>query len=185
MKLVNEHRFSEVKNYLKNSSMYTIENFLKSNNLMDRVERRGTNSLLIACPFHEDKNPSFSLNTYEDIFRCFSCGAHGRFLNFIHYYYVNKGEKLTIYDVADKLLKRDAIMKETLGFNSIYKISAPKPDEIDLEDFKRPPNFKFNEYSVPTSYKMIAKSLKNKSVSEKINFINKMQHGESAEEIIL
>lgn len=185
MRLVNESRFTSVKEYLKNSNMYTIENFLKSNNLMNKVEKRGMHSLLIECPFHDDKNPSFSLNTYEDIFRCFSCGAQGRFLNFIHYYYLNQGEKVTIYDIAERLLKKDAIMRESLGFKSIYKVTAPKPDEIDLSEFKRPPGFKFNQMNVPISYKIIAKRLKNASIDDKINFINKMQHGESAEEIII
>jgi len=29
------------------------------------------------CPFHREKNPSFSLNTETGVFNCFGCGANG------------------------------------------------------------------------------------------------------------
>lgn len=29
------------------------------------------------CPFHDDKNPSLSINTHNGAFYCFSCGAKG------------------------------------------------------------------------------------------------------------
>lgn len=29
------------------------------------------------CPFHDDQDPSLSINTLEGCFKCFSCGAKG------------------------------------------------------------------------------------------------------------
>jgi DNA primase len=37
------------------------------------------------CPFHHDKNPSFTV--YEDHFHCFGCGAHGDVLGFVRKLY--------------------------------------------------------------------------------------------------
>ena len=34
------------------------------------------------CPFHEDKNPSFSINTKTGQYQCFSCGAKGNLITF-------------------------------------------------------------------------------------------------------
>ena len=35
------------------------------------------------CPFHEDKTPSFSVNSQKQIFYCFSCGKGGNVFNFL------------------------------------------------------------------------------------------------------
>jgi DNA primase len=29
------------------------------------------------CPFHDDKNPSLSINPDKNLFQCFGCGAAG------------------------------------------------------------------------------------------------------------
>ncbi|WP_124057417.1 DNA primase [Vaginisenegalia massiliensis] len=36
-----------------------------------------------SCPFHEDKNPSFSVHTGKQIFKCFSCGRGGNVFGFL------------------------------------------------------------------------------------------------------
>ncbi|MCR8968952.1 DNA primase [Facklamia sp. 7083-14-GEN3] len=36
-----------------------------------------------SCPFHEDNNPSFSIHTGKQIFKCFSCGRGGNVFGFI------------------------------------------------------------------------------------------------------
>ena len=35
------------------------------------------------CPFHDDKNPSFSVNATTGTYRCWSCGAKGDVFNFV------------------------------------------------------------------------------------------------------
>lgn len=183
MREVNEFRFAQLKEYLVESRLYTIENFMRKNGLLEDYTLRGSNSILASCPFHEDKNPSFSLNTHEDIFRCFSCGAHGRYLNFMHYYYLNKGEKVTIYDVAEKILKKDVLIQETLGFKTIYKSKLVTSDSFTYDDYIIKRDFKFNKEEVQVSYKIIAKRLKNASLEEKVAFVHRMQNGESPEDL--
>lgn len=36
-----------------------------------------------SCPFHEDRNPSASVNQDEGLFNCFSCGRSGDVYSFI------------------------------------------------------------------------------------------------------
>jgi len=35
------------------------------------------------CPFHDDRNPSFSVNVEKKVFQCFACGAKGDLLDFV------------------------------------------------------------------------------------------------------
>ena len=35
------------------------------------------------CPFHDDTNPSMSVSTTRQIYKCFSCGATGTVFKFI------------------------------------------------------------------------------------------------------
>lgn len=38
--------------------------------------------LIALCPFHGDKNPSFSVDLKKGMYKCFSCGAEGNYINF-------------------------------------------------------------------------------------------------------
>jgi DNA primase len=35
------------------------------------------------CPFHDDQNPSFSVNAVEKLYHCFTCGAGGDLIKFV------------------------------------------------------------------------------------------------------
>ena len=35
------------------------------------------------CPFHDDKNPSLTVNDQKQFYHCFSCGAHGDIVKFV------------------------------------------------------------------------------------------------------
>lgn len=45
------------------------------------MERKGKYYWLAICPFHEEKNPSFTLNLHpkDNNFHCFGCGFHQDF----------------------------------------------------------------------------------------------------------
>lgn len=47
-----------------------------------QLTKRGTN-YMASCPFHEDKNPSFSVSEPKQIFKCFSCGRGGNAFSFL------------------------------------------------------------------------------------------------------
>ncbi|MGE5598038.1 MAG: CHC2 zinc finger domain-containing protein, partial [Bacteroidota bacterium] len=49
------------------------------------VEKRG-HQYLAKCPFHEDHDPSFSIDTRTNLFKCFGCGAAGDAIRFIELY---------------------------------------------------------------------------------------------------
>ncbi len=54
------------------------------------------------CPFHNDKNPSFSVNREKNLYKCFSCGEGGDAFNFIMKQH-NKTFGEVIYDLADDM----------------------------------------------------------------------------------
>lgn len=47
------------------------------------------------CPFHDDKNPSFNVNTRKKVFFCFGCGAKGSVVDF-----VSKKEEVSVTEAA-------------------------------------------------------------------------------------
>ncbi|MBA4406576.1 hypothetical protein C0389_04820 [bacterium] len=53
------------------------------------------NELVGLCPFHEEKEPSFKINTEKKVFNCFGCHASGNVLDF-----VVKMEKVSIRKAA-------------------------------------------------------------------------------------
>ncbi len=35
------------------------------------------------CPFHAEKDPSFTVNEGKQFFHCFGCGSHGSVIDFV------------------------------------------------------------------------------------------------------
>jgi len=71
--------------------------------------------LLGHCPFHDDKNPSFQVNTKKRLFYCHGCGAKGNVLDF-----VSQKEAVSIREAAlllsewfDKNSQEDTTTPET------------------------------------------------------------------------
>ncbi len=46
------------------------------------LEKKGKNYFGV-CPFHDDTNPSMSVSSEKQIYKCFSCGASGNVFNFV------------------------------------------------------------------------------------------------------
>ncbi|HXN54385.1 MAG TPA: CHC2 zinc finger domain-containing protein [Mycoplasmatales bacterium] len=63
--------------------MRILESELKIN-----LERKGSN-ILFLCPFHNDKNPSLSLETNKKFFKCFGCQFKAR--DIYHFWSIYKG----------------------------------------------------------------------------------------------
>lgn len=68
-----------------------------------RLQRKGSNYVGI-CPFHNDRNPSMSVNPPRQIYRCFSCGAGGDVFKFVMDY-----ENLTFPEAVKVLADRAGI----------------------------------------------------------------------------
>lgn len=43
-----------------------------------KATARGTSRQVRICPFHEEKTPSFYIDTEDLTFRCFGCGVAGK-----------------------------------------------------------------------------------------------------------
>ena len=90
-----------------NISYEEIISIQRKANIVDIVRdyvpltQRGRNFFGI-CPFHDDHNPSMSVSSDKQMYKCFVCGNAGNVFNFIMEY-----EKVNYYEavkiVADKL----------------------------------------------------------------------------------
>ena len=76
-----------------------------------RLKRSGKNWTGL-CPFHADKNPSFSVVPSIGIYKCFSCGEGGDLFKF-----VSKKENLDFIETVEWLAKRAGIEFQRKGVN--------------------------------------------------------------------
>ena len=60
--------------------------------------RRSGSSTTACCPFHNEKTPSFSINTAKGYYHCFGCGKSGDAIKFVQEY-----EGLSFVDAVKKL----------------------------------------------------------------------------------
>ncbi|ASS47084.1 DNA primase [Candidatus Nasuia deltocephalinicola] len=75
---------------------------------------------LILCPFHKEKNPSFSFNVFKNCFHCFGCGISGK-LSFLK----NKFNKNNKYFINNSISDKISILYlKNINFvkNNLYKI---------------------------------------------------------------
>jgi DNA primase len=80
------------------------------------------------CPFHADKNPSFTVNEEKGIFHCFACGVGGNVFNFLMQF-----EHLSFPEAVERVAKRYGIVvertdgrqdkKETEDRESLFRIN--------------------------------------------------------------
>ena len=64
----------------------------------------GAGRLKGLCPFHEEKTPSFTVNTTLGFYKCFGCGASGDAITF-----VREMEHLDFSDAVEVLARRAGI----------------------------------------------------------------------------
>ncbi|NLY04328.1 MAG: DNA primase, partial [Campylobacter sp.] len=107
----------------------SIEKLLEVTDIVDVVgtyinlKRSGRNFVGI-CPFHDDRNPSMSVNSELGIYHCFSCKAGGDAINFIKEY-----EHLNFPEAVEKLAN---IQNFTLEYTNEHN-SEQKTDPKVLE----------------------------------------------------
>ena len=71
----------------------------------------------ICCPFHDDAEPSCSINLEEKVFHCFGagCGVEGNVLDFVHRMEVRGGDVVSIRQAAITLAGICGIPLEATG----------------------------------------------------------------------
>jgi|GEM_PF-779248 len=76
-----------------------------------RLKRSGKNWTGL-CPFHADKNPSFTVTPETQSYRCWSCGEKGDVFTF-----VGKKENMDFMETLEKLAKRAGVVFERRAAN--------------------------------------------------------------------
>jgi len=63
-----------------------------------------------SCPFHDDENPSFSINAEKKVFHCFACGASGDMVAFVmrlhHLSFADAVQKLQSLSLENNYFKQ-------------------------------------------------------------------------------
>lgn len=108
MNFLNQEQINEIR--AKTNIVDIISNYVS-------LTPRGKNYFGI-CPFHDDNNPSMSVSTDKQIYKCFSCGATGTVFKFIMDY-ENISFKEAVKKVADSIGINVNIGKTTKKDNSI------------------------------------------------------------------
>ena len=82
-----------------------------------KLEKKGK-SFMGLCPFHEDKNPSLSVDREKGLYNCFGCGEAGDAFDLV--------EKMKGFDFKESL----KFLKDWKGFVSFSPVPADLPLEI-------------------------------------------------------
>lgn len=66
-----------------------IFNVVRYNNIKEEVEKhtilkKSRKTYIGLCPFHEEKTPSFTVDTSKNTFNCYGCGEKGGVDYFVH-----------------------------------------------------------------------------------------------------
>ena len=70
----------------------TLEEILRKTSLLKYIEQNWQPAKKLGseykslCPFHDDKNPSMSINDDKGVYFCYSCKAGGNLITFIKEY---------------------------------------------------------------------------------------------------
>ncbi|MCA1807160.1 MAG: hypothetical protein LC687_04840, partial [Actinobacteria bacterium] len=69
-----------------------------------RIRHSSGSSVRCSCPFHSDKNPSFSINLKAGVYFCHSCKASGTLPQLV-YELTGKGARSYLGDVGGEMYK--------------------------------------------------------------------------------
>lgn len=84
--------------------------------------KKSGSQFMACCPFHNEKNPSFSASPNKQFYYCFGCGAHGNAISFLMQY-----DRLSFIEVIENLAARAGLAiphenQPDLQFNDIYQV---------------------------------------------------------------
>lgn len=80
------------------------------------VKKAGRNYVCV-CPFHDDKNPSMSINVNDGYYHCFACKAGGDAITFVMEY-----EKLSYPEAIEKIAQMTNFSLEYSNEKSHFKV---------------------------------------------------------------
>jgi len=82
---------------------YGILNLLSDINVSN-IQKMGNGQIIATCPYHEDRKPSFSVNSSNGLWTCFACDKHGDLIEMIKLSY-----NLDYKDARDFILARSGL----------------------------------------------------------------------------
>lgn len=97
---------------------------------LPQFQRSGEFRATCLCPFHDDHNPSMSIDSARGIFKCFSCGAGGNVFSFVRDYAKLQGEEVSFYQAVKVVNDRFA----SPGNDAFALNLPPGMKEITLRD---------------------------------------------------
>ena len=100
---------------------------------LPRFKRSGPNRATAICPFHDDKNPSLSIDGKRKMYKCFSCGAGGDIFQFVREYNkISSGEELSYYQAV-------RLVNEQIATDSPLALldGAGESSFMDAEEMKK------------------------------------------------
>lgn len=142
-KSADKMKVQKVIEYMDDNPRYDFENILDKMGLLKGYEVQGENKL-IPCPFHEDYSPSCSINNQRKVYKCFSCGRGGSYIDFLFQYdKLVLGNNLGFYDFIDKIVKADKELQRDVTLSTIFtsKKVTGKSDLTFRKRFKPSENF--------------------------------------------
>ncbi len=106
----------------------TINEIRKANDIVDVISsyiplsKKGKNYFGV-CPFHDDTNPSMSVSSDKQIYKCFSCGASGNVISFVmDYEHVDFREALSILARRCGISFNGTSVKSSSKYDKYYKM---------------------------------------------------------------
>lgn len=101
------------------------------------LEKKGKNYKAI-CPFHDDHDPSLSISTDKQIYKCFVCGAGGNVFTFVQHM-----EKISFTEAVSKIAEMIH-----------YPLSLPSNNYVAKVDVNEPYYSIMKEYIKYTQYEL-------------------------------
>jgi DNA primase len=106
-----------------------IDQVLNRVDIVDLIDGRITlrkktgANFFACCPFHNEKNPSFSVSQIKQFYYCFGCGAHGNAIDFLMQY-----DRLSFPESIEMLAKQVGmeIPRQAASIHNVEKSAAQK-----------------------------------------------------------
>src|SRR5690348_8521565 len=73
---------------------------------LERPKPQGGNHVQAICPFHDDRDPSFSFNIDNGLWICYACGAAGNLRQFLDRIGIDRGAQDIQYRTALEQAKK-------------------------------------------------------------------------------
>lgn len=98
------------------------------------------------CPFHNDGNPSLSVNSKQNYFHCFSCGTGGDNIKFVQLYFTLPFDKaVKKIDEDFGLHNLDVVLDDKAKYNISNNANRRLQKQWELEDRKKELRNKFTD----------------------------------------